>query len=638
MRVVSSGWKSFLPEFCLLLFAALALFLNADVFEIDPYTEFFHIEAAKESLAANQFWIPVLHGRSDLVHPPLWTWITMLSFRIFGVSLWAARLPALLSALLGVCATYLLMMEVSKRRFSALFSAIILATVWGYFYLGTLSTPDILAVPLYTGFLWVGLRWLAIGKRKNVSPVEIKLFSFLMGALLGLLVLTQGMPGVLILLLVALAYPLICGERLYLAKLHMGLFFGAACAIPFPWLFVASVGSRDALFAFNFLFVQPVERFSGLGTWSMLQRDGWFHLRRLALDLLPYLPFFPLALPEVGLWPVRHVSTTHVHPPRWPLWLFIWFVGGLLIYSFSTFQTPSMLLPFYPAFAMLTGHGMGRLVETHSEKNTAYTVALMVCVAAMMIGAVVYTALIFQVLPVEYVAGFWHFPGQAIVESLKMGPFHLNLGEEAFPLWKLWLAPGAFILLMGGLTLFVLQAEQRLMMTPAALMGVTWLFLLFIKGVYGPILQHSAPVAIAREINRHVPPGAPIVLYDLTPDVKRVLFYIDAERLSGVRLVRQPAQIRSYLRGKRPFSGVIQEQDFFHELDAATRFQLQIRHFDWAWDVSRSAELRKFLVIRPPRFTRMQSGLIYFQSLPPLPEFPSFVLPMGPASSAAHKP
>ena len=57
--------KSFLPELLLLLVVGVLLALNVGAFEIDTYTELFHIEAAKESLAAGRFAIPLISGHGN---------------------------------------------------------------------------------------------------------------------------------------------------------------------------------------------------------------------------------------------------------------------------------------------------------------------------------------------------------------------------------------------------------------------------------------------------------------------------------------------------------------------------------------------------------------------------------------------
>ncbi|MGC2606653.1 MAG: phospholipid carrier-dependent glycosyltransferase, partial [Silvibacterium sp.] len=62
-------------------------------------TDSVQAEAARE-MAVNGNWItPHLDGVRYLAVSPLLTWSTALSFELFGVSDWAARLPLALSAL-----------------------------------------------------------------------------------------------------------------------------------------------------------------------------------------------------------------------------------------------------------------------------------------------------------------------------------------------------------------------------------------------------------------------------------------------------------------------------------------------------------------------------------------------------------
>ena len=91
MHTANDSLQSFLPEILLLLILGVMLGCNIDLFAIDPYSELFHITAAKESLQAGHFWLPVLNGHEYLIRAPLWTWIVESSFKVLGVSLWAAR-------------------------------------------------------------------------------------------------------------------------------------------------------------------------------------------------------------------------------------------------------------------------------------------------------------------------------------------------------------------------------------------------------------------------------------------------------------------------------------------------------------------------------------------------------------------
>jgi hypothetical protein len=349
----------------------------------------------------------------------------------------------------------------------------------------------------------------------------------------------------------------------------------------------------------------------GEGPWQALQMDPLFYLKRFVTDFIPYILILPAAVWECYLSRRNALSA----PLRSAPWLAIWFGVGLIGYSLSAFQEPTLLLPFYPAVAILLGYYMGRSMETVTGNDT-YNNTMAGYILGTMFVAVLSTIIIFQVLPSDYVVGFWHLPGKPVIEALDLGKHHIDL-PEAFPLWKFWLIPGPFILLIGGITIFALHALRRTAASVTAMIVTCMLFLLFVKMLYLPIMQRPVPEMFARQLNHQVTKSDRIVLYSLHPDVKRVMFYLDNDKLAHTRFARSPQRFQMALSdGEGTVYGVIREKSFFNELDYTYRNFLRINRFDWKWDMTRLSELRKLLIVRQPRFEKMRSELLYFQSVP----------------------
>lgn len=616
MDKVTGAVRAFLPEFLLLLVFGVVLMLNVGVFDIDPYSELFHIEAAKESLLAGRFWIPTLHGADYLIRAPFWTWVLIITFKCLGVSLWAARLPAVICALLALVFTYMMTMELTQSRFSALLAAAALGTTWGFFHMGSLSTAESLGTAIFMAFGWAFLQWHSFAKRKTTIPVEMDLFSGVIGALLGLLLLVKGSISLLALLGVALLYLLLTQTVSLVQKLNWGLVIAPLILIPLPWIAFVSIMTKNPMFVADYLVTMPLQRWLGLGPWLGLKIDWLFYLKRLPWDLMPYVLLIPAVFIDNGL--IGRRGNLQSATP-WLLWLCGWFVLGVLVYSCSVFQEPSLMLPFYPPIAILAGYYLGQVLESASGlKTQAYDNTLMVYIAVLMFGAVLGSILVFQVLPSNYVAGFWHLPGQAVLESLKLGKHQIDL-PEAFPIWKFWLIPGPFILLLGGFVLFLFQSERRTSTTPFVLVGTFVVFLLFIKVLYLPIMHRPVDEQFAKQINRQAKPGDQIVLYSLHPDVKRVLFYLSADKLARTRLMNKPEELQQTLVDPPgAVFGVMRENSFFQELPTDTRDLLQVRGFNWKWDMNHVHEMAKLVLGRQPNFEKMKSDIIYVQSLSPV--------------------
>src|SRR5581483_3965212 len=66
-----------------------------------------YAQIAREMLARHDWVTPVLGGKPWLEKPALYYWQAMLSYIVFGVSDWAARMPSVVDATLMVVAVYL---------------------------------------------------------------------------------------------------------------------------------------------------------------------------------------------------------------------------------------------------------------------------------------------------------------------------------------------------------------------------------------------------------------------------------------------------------------------------------------------------------------------------------------------------
>src|SRR5262249_61460083 len=65
-----------------------------------------YAELPRQMLAADRWVVRVLHGQDYLDKPPLFYWLVMGGYRLFGVHEWAARLVAGLVGVLTVAVVY----------------------------------------------------------------------------------------------------------------------------------------------------------------------------------------------------------------------------------------------------------------------------------------------------------------------------------------------------------------------------------------------------------------------------------------------------------------------------------------------------------------------------------------------------
>ncbi len=100
-----------------------------------------YAEIAREMLQSGNLLVPHLNYVAYVEKPPVLYWLTTLSFWIFGVSEFAARLPVALSAITGILATYFFALRAFGRR-HAILAAAILATTPLYALMAQVLTTD----------------------------------------------------------------------------------------------------------------------------------------------------------------------------------------------------------------------------------------------------------------------------------------------------------------------------------------------------------------------------------------------------------------------------------------------------------------------------------------------------------------
>src|SRR5947209_15783135 len=118
----------------LLAAAALLFFSRLDLPLLEPQ-EARYAEIPRQMLRDGSWVVPTLHGQPYLDKPPLLYWLVMVSYRLFGVHDWAARLVPCSAAFLTVLVTYGWGRRVLGGR-AAFLGALVLCLSGRFVYLG----------------------------------------------------------------------------------------------------------------------------------------------------------------------------------------------------------------------------------------------------------------------------------------------------------------------------------------------------------------------------------------------------------------------------------------------------------------------------------------------------------------------
>ncbi len=104
-----------------LVLAAIALWL-AGLAWSRPLTlpdEGRYAGVAWEMLRSHSYFVPLMDGMPYFHKPPLYYWLAQLSFAVFGLSEWAARLPSLLIAWASIAGVYGFARRYRGERFAS---------------------------------------------------------------------------------------------------------------------------------------------------------------------------------------------------------------------------------------------------------------------------------------------------------------------------------------------------------------------------------------------------------------------------------------------------------------------------------------------------------------------------------------
>ncbi len=271
------------PAWLVWLIALALVFGGLGHFGILDNNEGLYAAIARDMLVSGDWraWvIPHLNGLPYMEKPPLLYWLTALSFALFGVNEWAARLVPALSAL--ACVGMLLRFgRVSGHAAAGRLAALIFISGIGVLAMSRLLMFDMLLTACLTAALLSA--WTALQKQ---SPPALRLAY----AALALAVLTKGLVALVLFSLVMLAALLFALKLPFWRSLRALLQPGALLVFLFlvlPWHVAADAVEPN--FSMFYFYNEHVLRFLGKrephdyygGPW-------WYYLPRMLIYLFPW--------------------------------------------------------------------------------------------------------------------------------------------------------------------------------------------------------------------------------------------------------------------------------------------------------------------------------------------------------------
>ena len=300
-----------------------------------------------------------LNGVLYLEKPPLVYWMMALSYKVFGVHDWAARIPIALFCV-GLCLLTAAFGIWAFGRKAGFLAGVVMSTCVGLYLFTRILIPDVILTFTITLAMWALLR---ITDEAETHP---GVWAFLMYASLGAGLLLKSLIGVLFPVAAGLIYLFFAGQLTQARtwkRLHPVSGVLLVLLIAAPWHVLATLRNPPYFslsmhsgpgeyhgFLWFFFINEQLLRFLNLRyprDYNTVPRL-WFWLFHLAW-LFPWSVYFP-AVAKLSFRPLDRAGRARLLALCW--------VGFVLVFfTFSTTQE-YYSMPCYPALALLLGAAM----------------------------------------------------------------------------------------------------------------------------------------------------------------------------------------------------------------------------------------------------------------------------------------
>ncbi|HKV60719.1 MAG TPA: glycosyltransferase family 39 protein [Candidatus Acidoferrum sp.] len=352
------------------------------------------VDAALAQMSRNMVtsgdWVtPRVDGIPFLEKPALFYWPMAVSYEIFGVHDWSARLPFAIAAVGLACLTCAFGIWAFDRR-TGLYAGLCVGTCVGLFLFTRIVIPDVILTCAIAMAMWAFLRAL------DEEEPRPKFWACAMAASMGVGVLVKSLIGVVFPAGAGLIY-LLLTKQLFLKRTWERLmpFWGAAIVllIAAPWHVLATL--RNPPYFYFSLHSGPGEYHGFLWFYFINEQLLRFLNMRYPRDYstVPRLWFWGFHFLWLFPWSVYFPSVARLsfkptdRAGRARLLALIWIAFILIFFTFSTTQE-YYSMPCYPALALLIASGMekgGGTVRGGSRVLVALTLSAAVACFAIII-------------------------------------------------------------------------------------------------------------------------------------------------------------------------------------------------------------------------------------------------------------
>jgi 4-amino-4-deoxy-L-arabinose transferase-like glycosyltransferase len=301
-----------------------------------PTDEGRYAEMAREMVATGD-WITLrLNGIKYFEKPPLQAWMNALTFELFGLGDWQARLWTGLCGLLGIALVLHTGSKVFSRRVGII-SGLILGSSLMWAAASHYNSLDLGVAAMMA----VTLCGLLLSQRHGATKIEQRNGMLMCWVGMALAVMTKGLIGIVLPGGVLFVYTFVSRDWSIWKRLHMGkglmIFFAIVC----PWFILIAIKNPEHP---QFFFIhEHLQRFTS--NVHKRYQPPYFFVAVLALGILPWL-----GLLLQGLWSGVKNEGSGFQPKKM---LLVWTLFIFIFFSVSNSKLIGYILPIFPSIAIL---------------------------------------------------------------------------------------------------------------------------------------------------------------------------------------------------------------------------------------------------------------------------------------------
>lgn len=353
-------------QFHFFLIAALSLvtlLTNLHKGDLGGFDDAVYAHEAKQMLLTGDWWNVRFNGEPNYEYPPMFIWMEALSLKVFGVSDFAAKLPAVVMGFGTIIFTYFLARELSDDFWLPSWSMLILSSTQFFMKYARHAMTD---VPYTFFFVLAIFFYLKALKRPK--------YFLLCGISVGLAVLMRSVIGLVPLGVIVMHMMVIRRLRLFLSEYFIGGLL-LAFVLPLSWYLPQYKAHGEEFLSGHLSFI-----FNKIS--SGKSADGIIH-RMMSYLMYPlellklYWPWLPFML--VGL--AMQLNALRRRRDVYAGLLVVWVICVVGPFSLIESKLLRYIMAAFPAFAILSAFPLSKWSLSERKGKWLKLGYLLVCVS-----------------------------------------------------------------------------------------------------------------------------------------------------------------------------------------------------------------------------------------------------------------